>query len=190
MTVLRTRGTRLRLDLLVAAALLTGCPASGWADEPAPAADAADSQPAADGPPGWAYSLAHDLMSPFCPGRTLAACPSPQAEELRQWILFQAVAGRSRDDIEKSLYDRYGDEILAAPRATGWGLSAYAVPILAFLIGGGGVVWVLRRLVLAPAAVVSASRPAREAVAAASPVRPPPHDAELERLVDEELSRL
>jgi len=42
----------------------------------ASAATAADGEAAAE-PEGWAYKIAHDLMSPSCPGRTLSACPSP-----------------------------------------------------------------------------------------------------------------
>jgi len=181
-----------RLALLVVATAAMCLAAAGWAEEPAAAAatgSGAGTSDAAQSPPRWAYSLAHDLMSPFCPGRTLAACPSPQAAELRQWILFQAVAGRTREDIEKSLYERYGDEILGAPRAAGWGLSAYLVPGLAFLVGGGLVFWVLRRLV-GRGSAPPASAPAPPVSAPERPARVPRREAELERLVDEELSRL
>ena len=33
--------------------------------------------------------------------------------------------------VEEELYERYGDIILAAPRAEGFGTAAYAIPILA-----------------------------------------------------------
>jgi cytochrome c-type biogenesis protein CcmH/NrfF len=197
-----TGAARLRRGLLVAASVAVCCPSAGWAQEAGQADETAravtsESQtssaggPKAEGPPNWAYSLAYDLMSPFCPGRTLAACPSPQAGELRQWILLQAVAGRSRDDIERSLYDRYGDEIRSTPRAEGWGLSAYVVPGLAFVLGGGLVAWALRRLVgRAPESANDPPSPARGAAAATRLSSSPARDAELERLVDEELSRL
>ena len=57
------------------------------------AAPAAAESPEA---PSWAYSLAHELMSPYCPGRSLHECPSPQADELRLWILDQEQAGATR----------------------------------------------------------------------------------------------
>ncbi len=163
-----------------------------------PALLSAQDQTQEEGPPAWAYALAHELMSPFCPGRTLAACPSPQAGELRQWIVFQALAGRTRDDIERSLYDRYGDVLLASPRAEGWGLSAYAVPIGAFLLGGGLVVWLLRRLVgrSASGAAKSLDRssdPSRELSLAqkgeSGRAGRLASDSDLERIVDEELAR-
>ena len=93
---------------------------------------------------GWGYSLAHELMSPFCPGRTLAQCTSPQAQELRQWILMQEAAGATRAEVRANLLERYGDAIRSAPKPEGWGLSAYLLPLVFFLGGGGLVVIFLR----------------------------------------------
>ena len=132
----------------------------------------------ADGPPDWAYQVPAELMSPFCPGRTLADCPSPAAESMRLWILTQAAAGRTREDIEAELFARYGDIMRSAPRAEGFGLGAYLFPLAAFAAGGVLVAFVLRRL----------TRPAPGAEVA-PPAAPPPSDPELERLVDEELAR-
>ena len=102
--------------------------------------------------PKWSYAMAHDLMSPYCPGRTLAECPSPQATELRFWILTQAAAGVSQAEVRAMLADRFGDVLLAAPRAEGWGLTAYAIPIAFFVIGGPVVVLIIRRLATGGAA--------------------------------------
>jgi cytochrome c-type biogenesis protein CcmH/NrfF len=96
-------------------------------------------------PEGWAYKMAAEMLSPFCPGRTLAECPSPNAESLRLWIITQEAAGRTRTDVEEELYARYGDDIRSAPRAEGFGLTAYALPILAFVGGGGFLAWFLSR---------------------------------------------
>jgi len=130
--------------------------------------------------PSWAYELASELMSPFCPGRTLADCPSPNAASIRMWIVVQAAAGRTRDDVEQELFDRYGDVIRSAPRAEGLGLTAYIVPAAAFVAGGLLVAFVLRRLTRRGSAPPPTSEPA---------AAPRPVDPELERLVDEELAR-
>ena len=101
----------------------------------------------AEEPAGFGYALAHDLMSPFCPGRTLAQCPSPQADELRVWILAQEAAGATREEVEAQLVARYGEEIRPAPPAEGWsGIGAYGVPILAVVAGGPLVFLAIRRL--------------------------------------------
>lgn len=100
----------------------------------------------ADAPEGrWSYYLANELMSPFCPGRTLNDCPSNQAAELKRWILAQETAGRGQAEVEADLYSRYGDVILQAPRATGFGLAAYALPVAAVVAGAALVVTFLRR---------------------------------------------
>lgn len=95
--------------------------------------------------PRWAYALAHELMSPFCPGRTLAECPSPQADELRLWILGQARAGATREEVEAELYRSFGDQLRQSPPAAGIGLVAYAVPGLFLVAGGVLLVVFLRR---------------------------------------------
>ncbi|MDH3521019.1 MAG: cytochrome c-type biogenesis protein CcmH [Myxococcales bacterium] len=130
---------------------------------------------AADDPEGWAYQIAKELMSPFCPGRTLADCPSSHAETLRTWIIVQEAAGRSRADVEEELYERYGEVMRPAPRAEGLGLAAYLAPSLMFLFGGGVVAVYLRlnrRKTDAPRAEAAGAR-----------------DPELERIIDEELAR-
>ena len=134
-------------------------------------ATAADDSTAA--PEGWAYQLSHDLMSPFCPGRTLSACSSPQADSLRMWLIVQEASGRSREDVEAELFERYGDVLRSAPRATGFGLTAYVFPVIAFLAGGVVVVVFLRR----QTRTVPTPEPSS---------RPP--DPELERLIDQELA--
>ena len=57
-------------------------------------------------------TLSTDLMSPFCPGRTIAACPSSQARKLEERILAEAKSGKTREQIEQSLVDDYGSHII------------------------------------------------------------------------------
>lgn len=138
----------------------------------------AGSAGAVEGAPDWAYGLAHELMSPYCPGRTLAECPSPQAGELRFWILNQAAAGASEPEVRQMLAERYGDVLLAAPRAEGWGLSAYIVPIACFVVGLPIALLIIRRLVQGGAETAAPTAPATSA----------PIDPELERELDRELA--
>jgi cytochrome c-type biogenesis protein CcmH/NrfF len=150
----------------VALALALGMVAPAAAD---PAADSSS----------WAYEAAAELMSPFCPGRTLADCPSPNAESLRLWLIVQAAAGRSRADVEEELYARYGDIMRPAPKAEGVGLTAYVIPVVAFVLGGLAITIFLRRNTTPVAALP------RPAPAGAAPL----DDAELERIVDEDIAR-
>ena len=144
----------------------------------------ADESSASGGPPPWAYAMAHDLMSPFCPGLTLAACPSSQSDQLRQWILFQAAAGQTREQIEESLFERFGDVMRSVPKAEGgWGISAYAIPIGGFSFGLAFVGWMIVRLARrGPATTPLPATPVASTGVDLS-------DAELKRLVDEEFAR-
>jgi len=130
-----------------------------------------------DAPDSWAYAYFNEVMSPFCPGRTLSACTSSQADSLRMWVLVQAAAGRSREDVHAELVAKYGDVVLAAPRAKGFGITAYALPALFFLGGGLLVALFLKRQTRAAAASVPAAH------------APAPLDPEIERRIDEELAR-
>jgi len=141
--------------------------ASAAAESPAPHAGESKA-------PAWAYDLPNDLLSPFCPGRTLADCPSPDAASLRMWILVQAAAGRTRADVEQELFERYGEVIRSAPKAEGIGAAAYWMPAAVFAGGGALVFWFLRRAT-------------RRGAASAPPVRP--LDPEVERKLDELLGR-
>lgn len=140
----------------------------------------------------WAYDLAGELMSPFCPGRTLASCPSPQAAELVQWMVLQEASGSSREEIIAVLVDQWGEEILGAPPARGITLWAYVFPVLGFVVGGALAVYVLRRIVSkggAPASGATAGSAGgfgsnARSVSGSAPAL---EDEDLARIVDREL---
>lgn len=116
-------------------------------------------------------SISNDLMSPYCPGRTIASCPSPQARQLEDHILEQATAGKSREQIEEALVDRFGAEIVgyAPPPVLLYGSAALGLLVLVLLVVMG------RRWARRPAMAGAGAG----AVAEAAPTR-----AELDRLED------
>jgi cytochrome c-type biogenesis protein CcmH/NrfF len=132
---------------------------------------------AADEKSGWGYQLSREVMSPYCPGRALSDCPSPQAGELREWILEQEKAGVSKREVEQELFRVFGDQLRQAPRAAGMGLVAYLVPVAFFAAGGALLVFFLRR----QRSTVGGSAPA--------PAQAAPPDPALEKRVEEELRR-
>jgi len=136
----------------------------------------------------WGYALGHDLMSPFCPGRTLATCPSPNAAELVQWIVMQEAAGVTREQVIEMLIERFGEQILGAPPARGITLWAYIFPVLGFVVGGGIAFLALRRIVASrqPGSAISALQATGPISASPNPAAPET-DAELARIVDADL---
>ena len=85
------------------------------------------------------------VMSPFCPGMTLATCPSSQAAVLRDDIRAQLARGATTDEVLDELYATWGEDVLGPRSALGAGLLAWLVPALAIVIAGAGLLaWVRR----------------------------------------------
>jgi cytochrome c-type biogenesis protein CcmH len=80
------------------------------------------------------------VMSSWCPGLTLAECPSVQAGDLRREIAAKVAAGWTNERIDAWLVANYGESVLGRPR----GVAAFLVPAVAFLAGGVAVALVLR----------------------------------------------
>jgi cytochrome c-type biogenesis protein CcmH len=91
-----------------------------------------------------ANRLLGTLMSPFCPGLTLANCPSPYAETLRVSIRTRLDAGEPPDSIVESLVAAFGEGIRGAPPARGMGLALWALPVVAVGASGLALFWWLR----------------------------------------------
>jgi len=70
-----------------------------------------------------AHDIAQRTMSPFCPGRTLADCPSGNATEWRQDIRAMLKKGMSPAEIQQVLNKRAGENLTGAPESSlGWAL--------------------------------------------------------------------
>jgi cytochrome c-type biogenesis protein CcmH/NrfF len=104
----------------------------GQSVSPGPEADTE----AADRPPSpaeerQATAIARQTMSPFCPGRTLADCPSEYAGEWRRDIQRMLVAGRSPAEIQDELERRAGANLSGIPARD----TSYWVPAAFALLG-------------------------------------------------------
>lgn len=79
------------------------------------------------------HDIEDEVMCPVC-GTLLELSESPQAEREKVFIAKLIAAGKTKAQIEDALVAEYGKEVLALPRRSGFDLSAYLVPIIAFLI--------------------------------------------------------
>ncbi|HSC86305.1 MAG TPA: cytochrome c-type biogenesis protein CcmH [Polyangiaceae bacterium] len=130
----------LPLGLLLSALLLAN-PALG--SDPAPAPEAAGAHGAVSAEQARrAGSIARQTMSPFCPGRTLADCPSNYAAEWRDDIRAMVARGMSDDEIQRELFGRAGGDLSGIPHRE----VSYAVPISLGALALGVLGWVLWRL--------------------------------------------
>ena len=80
-------------------------------------------------------------MSPFCPGRTLASCPSPTAAEWRQEIREWVNAGVTTEEIRRRLEARAATTDLSGTPSTrlGWALPVVLTALSLALLGV--VIW-------------------------------------------------
>ena len=92
-----------------------------------------------------AQVIFREVMSPFCPGLTLADCPSPNAFTLRGEIEARLAKGESRDVILDELVTKYGTQILADPSDTPIGSVVWGVPFVLSGLAAIGLALFLRR---------------------------------------------
>jgi cytochrome c-type biogenesis protein CcmH len=73
-----------------------------------------------------------EVMCPIC-GTLLQLAESPQAQRERAFVRRQIAAGKDKAEVKDALVAQYGPEVLALPSDSGFDLSAYLVPAIAFL---------------------------------------------------------
>lgn len=91
--------------------------------------------PAYAAPQDVANEISREMMSPYCPGVTLQACPSEASRDLRLRIAGWAERGMSKAAIWERLEAEFGSDIRATPGTDGSGLWAWVLPIGATLAG-------------------------------------------------------
>jgi cytochrome c-type biogenesis protein CcmH len=74
-----------------------------------------------------------EVMCPVC-GTLLELAESPQAKREKVFISRLIAAGKTKGEIKDALVAQYGNAVLALPQGSGFDLSAYLVPIVAFLV--------------------------------------------------------
>ncbi len=85
------------------------------------------------GAPVQQNQIEAEVMCPVC-GTLLELAEAPQAQREKAFIARLIAEGKSEQQIKDALVAEYGDEVLALPRGSGFSLSAYLVPIVAFLV--------------------------------------------------------
>jgi cytochrome c-type biogenesis protein CcmH len=74
-----------------------------------------------------------EVMCPVC-GTLLELAESPQATREKAFVENLVKEGKDKDEIKDALVEQYGDAVLAEPKGSGFSLSAYVVPIVAFVV--------------------------------------------------------
>ena len=124
--------------------------------------------------------LENEVMCPVC-GTTLAQSDSAAAKQIEREIQVRIHAGWTETQIKNLLVQQYGESILASPPKHGFNLLAWLLPIVG-LLGAAAVLGVA-------AWGWSRGRTEPDVPAMQSSNGQGPMDPELERRLDEALSR-
>lgn len=85
-------------------------------------------------------AVASKLRCPVCQGLSIQDSPSPLALEMRDLIKDQLRSGQTPDQVTQYFLAKYGEWILLEPKAEGFNVVVYALPVVA-LLGGLAIVW-------------------------------------------------
>ena len=92
------------------------------------------------------HQVFDNVMSPFCPGKTLNDCPSGEAAKLKSTLRDKLIQGSQPEQLIEELVTQYGDELRAAPANEGFGRVAWLGPLIFFSFGALGlIVWLVRK---------------------------------------------
>lgn len=98
------------------------------------------------GPPGDSLleartrEVAAQLRCPVCQGNSIQDSPSELALEMKGVVREQLQAGKSPEDVKRYFVDKYGEWILLEPKAAGFNLVVYFLPVLGIVVGAL-VIW-------------------------------------------------
>jgi cytochrome c-type biogenesis protein CcmH len=87
-----------------------------------------------------------NLIAPCCWSQPVSKHPSEASDQIRQEVHAMLAAGKSRDEIFDYYVAKYGEKILAAPRARGFNALVYILPWAALALGVWFVITLLRKL--------------------------------------------
>jgi cytochrome c-type biogenesis protein CcmH len=76
-----------------------------------------------------------EVMCPVC-GTLLELADSPQARREKAFVAKLIAEGKTKAEVKDALVEQYGRDVLAVPEGSGFDLSAYLVPVIAFIVAG------------------------------------------------------
>jgi cytochrome c-type biogenesis protein CcmH len=96
-------------------------------------------------PSARARALAEEFRCPECQGLSVADSSAPTARAMRADIRERVAAGESDAEIRQAMVDRFGESVLLKPEGDGIGLLVWGLPVIALVLGAGGLGFALWR---------------------------------------------
>lgn len=82
-----------------------------------------------------ARAITSQLICPCSCGEILSGCTCETGKAMQGYVDREIKAGKSKDQIEASLVNQYGEVILGAPKAKGFNLLVWVAPFAATALG-------------------------------------------------------
>jgi len=101
-------------------------------------------------PAARAHTLEAELKCPECEGLAVADSNAPTSRAIRADVKQRIAEGQSDSEIRQAYVDRYGEEILLQPKASGISLLVWVLPVVVLVAGAFGIGFVLVRNRRAP----------------------------------------
>ncbi len=89
--------------------------------------------------------IAAQLRCPVCQGLSIQDSPSELSQQMRAVVKDQLRAGKTPEDVKAFFVSKYGEWILLEPKAQGFNMLVYALPVLLVLLGLGVVIVSVRK---------------------------------------------
>jgi len=119
--------------------VIIAVPPALWLTKPALIQETAAAQSLTASQAALVRDIENNLIAPCCWIQPISEHPSEISDIMRMEVREMVAEGKSRDEILDFYVARYGERILAAPRARGINVLAYAAPFAALILGGGGL---------------------------------------------------
>jgi cytochrome c-type biogenesis protein CcmH len=97
-----------------------------------------------------ARALSQTLRCMVCQNESIDESNAPLARDLRILVRERIQKGDSDAEVRAFLVARYGEFVLLEPRFSPRTWLLWSIPVLALLLGGGGIALALRRRPVAP----------------------------------------
>jgi cytochrome c-type biogenesis protein CcmH len=98
-------------------------------------------------------AVASQLRCPVCQGLSIQDSPSELSQQMRAVVKDQLRAGKSPDEVKAYFISKYGEWILLEPKAKGFNILVYAMPVLLIVVGLGVIFTAVRKWTRPPDSV-------------------------------------
>jgi cytochrome c-type biogenesis protein CcmH len=96
-------------------------------------------------PSARAARLSSELACPVCTGESVAESNAPESRAIRLDIAARIKKGQNDAEIRNAYVAIYGEHVLLTPSNGGLGVIAWGLPVVALVLGAGGIAFAIRR---------------------------------------------